>query len=129
MKRFLVMLLIAAVVGLPVAVSAAMPERVSIIQLIVDPGAYDGKQVRVVGYARLKGEYAAVYLGEQDGAHEVYQNGISLELANKQDLKRAPQLDRRYVYIEGVFHASVNTEGFLFSGTIDNITRFELWKD
>ncbi len=109
--------------------AAGTPERVSMIQLIADPGTYDGKLVNVVGFSRFRGERDVLYLGEADAAQQVYRNGVSLALVKHQDLKRKPKLDRHYVYVEGVFHANVNGAESLFSGSIDQISRLELWEN
>jgi len=42
------------------------PEDVSLIQLIANPQAYDGKTVRITGFLHLEFEGNAIYLHNED---------------------------------------------------------------
>lgn len=99
---------------------------VSIIRLIATPEAYDGKPVRVIGYARIVFEGSAVYIHAEDDKRSIAKNGVWLDIG-KTGLNKYRSMDGKYVLIEGRFDAKNNGHHDAFSGTIENINRFEIW--
>jgi hypothetical protein len=98
---------------------------VSLIQLIANAGAFDGKRVLVTGYVVLEFENTAVYLHESDATYGIARNGLWLDVPLGGDSHRT-RFHQRYVLIEGTFNAHRRGHLGLFSGSIESIGRFEL---
>ena len=99
---------------------------VSLIHILQNPGEYDGKPVRVVGYAALRFEAQALYVSEQDARNAVTKNALWLAV----DLTDAVRkLNDHFVIVEGVFAKDELGHLRLYSGTIKQVTRLELWSD
>lgn len=103
--------------------NAQQPTRVSLVQLIANPNEYDGKFVRVIGFVSVEFEGTAVYLHQEDFKYDITQNAIWLEM----DFERNKKLNQRYVLIEGTFDADHNGHKGLFSGSIKDIKRLQVW--
>ena len=95
---------------------------VSIISLIANGPAYDGKAVRVVGAFRIEFEGDALCLDGESLRHRVHANCISLGVdprALGTTREALASLNERYVLVEGTFrveekgHISVNVAGGL----------------
>jgi hypothetical protein len=106
---------------------AAESLDVSLVQLIANPKDYDGKVVRVIGFARLEFEGNAVYLHEDDYKHSIYRNGLWIDVTDDMQKKKA-ELDKKHVLLEGTFNARETGHMGLWSGSIQKITRFQAWK-
>ena len=93
-----------ALVGLLVLASAAFSQTldVSLINLIATPKDFDGKRVRVIGFARLEFEGNAIYLHREDYLQGITKNGLWLDVENASK-KSATEANNRYVIVEGVF--------------------------
>lgn len=98
---------------------------VSLVQLIANPTAFDGKQVAVEGYVVLEFENKKMYLSEADAKHSISRNGVWLAVDDAIYANRS-RFHRRYVLVEGTFNARQRGHLGLSSGEIENITRFEL---
>lgn len=88
---------------------------VSIVQLLSDPWAYDGKSLIVGGYF-VKGTHPMLFLHRDDADHGLVANGIGLE---------PPDVDggvvHDYVIAEGIFRVSASktlTVGTLVATTL-----------
>lgn len=70
------------VVALSTSPDAEEPRdmAVSLIQLIANPAAFDGKRVLLTGYVVLEAENTAVYLHESDARYGIARNGLWLEV-------------------------------------------------
>ena len=121
MKRF-------AFAGLLVLASIAMAEPidVSLITLIAKPAEFDGKQVRVTGFARVEFEGNAIYLHRDDYLYGITKNGLWLDLEMVSS-KLAAGADKRYVLIEGVFSMEEQGHFGMWSGSIKHTTRIQPW--
>jgi hypothetical protein len=97
--------------------------RVSLVQLIANPQDYDGKFVRVIGFVSVEFEGTAVYLHQDDYKYAITQNGLWLDI----EPQRNKKVDQRYVLIEGTFDANHNGHKGLFSGSIKDIKRMQVW--
>jgi hypothetical protein len=98
---------------------------VSLIQLIANPVSCDGKRVLLTGYVVLEFENTAVYLHESDATYGIARNGLWLEVPLGGESHRA-RFHQQYVLIEGTFNARRRGHLGLFSGTLENIGRFEV---
>ena len=92
------------------------------IQLISNPSAYNGKLIRVFGFARFEFEGTALYLHEEDYKQMLTRNGVWLSMAEKKEL------DRKYALIEGVFNANNRGHLGLWSGSLEKVTRAVEWQ-
>jgi hypothetical protein len=105
---------------------AAEPLDVSMIQLIANAKDYDGKVVRVIGFMRLESEGNGIYLHQDDYKHSNYKNGLWIDVSEDMD-KRSAELDQKYVLVEGTFDAKMKGHMGLWSGSIQKITRCQVW--
>jgi hypothetical protein len=96
----------------------------SLLQLLADPGRYDGRRVVVVGYCRLEVEGAAIYLHKED-----YVRGLGNKLRLDIPISEiTPQRKRiKYCLVEGTFNAKDTGQMGGFTGAIESITRYEPW--
>jgi hypothetical protein len=100
-------------------------DTVSLIQLIAGPASFDSKQVVVTGYIMLEAENTAVYLHESDAAYGIFRNAVWLEVPLGGESHRV-QFHRRYVRVEGTFSARRRGHLDAFSGSLQNVSRFDL---
>jgi hypothetical protein len=108
-------------------VIAAEPLDVSLIQLIASPKDYDGKVVRVIGFVRLEFEGNAIYLHQDDYKHGITKNGLWIDVTDDMRKKQA-EIDQKYVLIEGTFIAKFTGHMGLWNGSIQKISRCEIWR-
>ncbi|HKV35474.1 MAG TPA: hypothetical protein VJP89_14155 [Pyrinomonadaceae bacterium] len=99
------------------------PTDVSMVQLIANPREYDGKFVRVIGFASVIFEGTAVYLHRDDYEYDIPKNGLWIDV----DFVKQKRFDQRYVLIEGTFNAERRGHMGVFSGAIQDIKRLEDW--
>src|SRR5689334_10664331 len=103
-----------------------MVEFISLIHLVQNPKDFDGKIVRVVGFASIKFESRALYIAEEGYRNAVTKNAVWLQFeVNDENIK----LHEKYVLVEGLFDAGSFGHLKMFSGTIKEIARLELWSD
>jgi hypothetical protein len=104
-----------------------MPEIIfiSLIQLIQHPDKYHQNQVRVVGFASLEFEGKALYVSREDYENAITKNAVWLDIELTENVRKNHQ---KYVLVEGVFDKDNLGHLKLFSGTIKNIERIELWE-
>jgi hypothetical protein len=105
---------------------AAEPLDVSLVQLIANPKDYDGKIVRVIGFVRLDFEGKAIYLHQEDYRHSISKNGLWIDVTDD-ILKKKAEFDQKYVLLEGTFNAKDTGHLGLWSGSIQKISRFQVW--
>ena len=98
---------------------------VSLIQIIANPAAFDQKRVGLKGYVILEFEHQALYLSEADAKHVITKNGLWLDVSDAIYANRE-RFHRRYVLVEGTFNARLRGHLSLFTGRIENISRFDL---
>lgn len=107
------------------AALAQQPADVSMVQLIANPSAFNGKLIRVTGFLRLEFEGNELYLHKDDYIHSVYKNGLWLELSRDESAKNM-RLDQNYVTVIGVFDSRDQGHNGLASGAIVKIQHIEL---
>lgn len=96
-------------------------EAVSMVQLIATPQQFDGRKVRVSGFATVEFEGTALFLTRDDVKYLNTKNGLWLDLGSED--RRT--MDRRYVRVYGVFAAGIRGHRDAFSGTIQSVTRMD----
>jgi hypothetical protein len=97
-----------------------VPVDVSLIRLIANPEAFDGKFVRTTGYLIIGFEVDAVYPLEEHWKAGLILNSIRLKFG---EMEAPKLLDKKYVIISGTFRAM--SPGL--SGLIMNIKRLQGW--
>lgn len=101
------------------------PIDTSLVQLIANPMALDGKLVRVIGFLNLEFEGDAVYLHKEDFEHAISRNAIWVDIPD--NIKDRAKLSGNYVLLEGIFDAKERGHMGMFSGAIQKITRAQVW--
>src|SRR5207344_2388840 len=84
------------------ATPALDPITVSLIQLIARPSDYDGRPVRVIGFARLEFEGHGLFLLREDDEQYLATNAVWVDVELRPEFTA---LNGRYVIVEGVFEA------------------------
>ena len=107
---------------------AAEPLDVSLVKLIANPNDYNGKVVRVIGFVRLEFEGNAIYLHQDDYKHGISKNGLWIDVTDDIRKKRT-DFDQKYVLLEGTFNAKETGHMGLWSGSIQKISRFQVWSE
>src|SRR2546430_1021979 len=92
---------------------------VSLVAVLANPTAYDGRAIQFVGYLRLRFEDDTVYLSPSDLENKVSKNSIWLQGA---ELCSARAKNAAYVVIAGEFVADGGPRR-LYSGTLRRITQ------
>ena len=101
-------------------------QDVSIIQLIANPEAYDGKLVRVEGVGNVEFEGNGLFLHKEDWKYCVFRNALWLSFGPEGHPQGAEGYNGKYVLVEGIFEKDENGHMGLFSGAITDIRRYEL---
>jgi hypothetical protein len=97
---------------------------ISLIHLIQHPDYYDQKHVRVIGFASMKFEGKAIYVSKEDYDHGIRKNAIWLDVALTE---HTMTMDKSYLLVEGIFDRSKLGNRSLYSGTLMNLNRLEIW--
>ena len=103
---------------------------VSLVNLIATPEKYNGKTVRVIGISNIEFEGNAIYLSREHLLNGVTKNALWISLNSQAIGKTEEELSKyngQYALVEGVFKKGKYGHMGLFSGSIDNITRFMPW--
>jgi len=109
------------------AVFATQPIDVSMLSLIANPKEFDGKLVRLIGFAHFEFEGNAIYLHKEDHVRGIPKNGLWLDVEEKSRKDLAP-VNNRYVLVEGIFSMEDKGHVNLFSGSIQKVRRLEHWR-
>jgi hypothetical protein len=123
--------LIFALGGLGSAAENTGWKPISLIALIANPEKYHGKEVTVVGVARLEPEDHMLYLSPSDAEQLNETNGVWLEFGDVIRLpapyaQRAPKLNRHWVVVRGTFDMNDHGHlGLIFNGAITEIKRLQ----
>ena len=104
---------------------------VSILQLISSPEKYHNKLVRVIGAANTEFEGNKICLTKEHLKHWVSKNCV-WHSPNYIKLLATPgmleKFNGKYVLIEGIFNKNSNGHMGAFSGSLENVTRYQLWE-
>jgi hypothetical protein len=98
---------------------------ISLIHLIQHPEMYHQRQVRVIGFASLEFEGKALYVSREDYENAITKNAVWLDIELTENVRKN---HKKYVLVEGVFDQGNLGHLKLFSGSITNIKRIELWE-
>lgn len=114
-----------------------VPVRVSMVRLLANPSAYEGRIVQVTGYLHTKFEDWAIYLTKLDADHLNGDNGFWVEfsanpqrdVAHKVKTKATTNryFDCKMVMIVGRFTMKRRGHLGMWQGTISGITRVLEW--
>jgi len=102
-------------------------ENVSMVQLIANPQAWDGKHIRVIGFLRLEFEGDSIYLHQEDYMHGITNDALWVDRPKDLTASQQREINTGYVICEGIFRAGKHGHMGMFSGTISNVTRLEPW--
>jgi len=114
--------------AVPSAVSDAAAEvgLISMVQLLAKPQEFNGKRLQVIGFIHLEFEGNAVYLSQEDFQHGIDKNGLWLSISET-ELNDLEKINNSYAVVEGTFNAKNKGHVGMWSGSIENITKFKLW--
>ena len=99
-------------------------EFISIVQLIANPDAFNGKKVCVIGYAIIEFEGNAIFLSEESAEHGVFKNSLSLSV----NTEKYEKFSEKYCIIEGIFDSALKRHWGGSSGGLKDIVKFNEWK-
>lgn len=98
---------------------------VSLYELITRPEAFHGKRVRVIGFAHFEFEGDALYAHREDWERGLLKNGVWLVPPKS----GADSLNNHYILVEGRFSATSRGHFGLWSGSLDSVTRYDVWAE
>lgn len=104
---------------------------VSIINLITTPKDFNKKHIRLEGVLEWGFESCGIYLTIDDYNYGITKNAVWLDIDDEMYAQRNDELNKmngKYVIVEGVFNSDENGHFDMYSGSIENVTRLELWK-
>ncbi|MBV8672125.1 MAG: hypothetical protein JOZ33_01715 [Acidobacteriaceae bacterium] len=102
-------------------------DDVSIIQLIANPMAYDGKKVRLTGFLRIEFEGDAIYFHREDFKNSIMRNALWVDVPHDMTATQKQDANMHYVLCEGVFRANRHGHMRLFSGEISEVSRIQVF--
>lgn len=102
-------------------------EDVSLIQLIANPEAYDGKTVRIIGFLHLEFEGNVIYLHNEDFRYGLTKNGLWIEIPKDMTKEQMKAVNDQYVICTARFVAKMHGHMGMNSGEVANVTRLEVW--
>ena len=111
---------------IPPTLSGQQPVRTSMIELLANPGRFDGKTIEVKGYLRLEFEGNALYLHKEDFDQALSENAVWVNIDKLSTEKRKVVSDT-YVLLVGRFDVRQHGQMGIFGGEIGSITRLEPW--
>ncbi len=103
------------------------PERatnVSLIRLIANPQALNGRRVRVAGYLSNNGldKAVGVYVTELDGRNFIMANSVDLDIEESTINK----LVGKYVILDATYHAPTGPLAGYMNGRLDHVSGIKL---
>ncbi len=98
---------------------------VSMIRLIANPQAFDGRRIKVTGYVARNGldNAAGVYLTELDGRNFVVSNSVGLNIEDSQ-INRALG---KYAILEGTYRAPKGQLADYLNGKLEHVSVIKAW--
>ena len=100
--------------------------NVSMVGLLSNPLWNHGNKIRTIGYLELEFEGNAIYLDKEFCQRRISKNAIWIQATNEM-LEDKEYLNRNYVLIEGTYDYFNQGHFSLFTGSIKDITRIEVW--
>jgi len=108
-------------------IQAQEPTDVTLVRLIANPETFDGKLIRVIGFLRLEFEGNVLYLHREDYENAILGDGIWVDVTLVIK-KQSATLNMNYVLLEGIFSAGERGHLGMWSGTIKQVRRAQLWR-
>jgi hypothetical protein len=108
-------------------IQAQEPTDVTLVRLIANPEKFDGKLIRVIGFLRLEFEGNVLYLHHEDYENAILGDGIWVDVTPVV-AKQSATLNMNYVLLEGIFSAGERGHMGMWSGTIKQVRRAQLWR-
>jgi hypothetical protein len=105
---------------------AQEPTNVTLVQLIANPEKFDGRLIRVIGFLRLEFEGNVLYLHREDYDNAILGDGIWVDETSEMNKQRA-KLNMSYVLLEGIFSSRERGHMGMWSGTIKEVRRAQVW--
>ena len=96
-------------------------EVVSLLQLIGSGATFDGRRVRVIGYATIEFEGTALFLHKEDSDRMILKNSVWLALPYTSPFR---EFTDHYVYVEGTFKSGARGHLGQCSGALVDISAF-----
>ena len=93
----------------------------SIIKLLSNPEAYDGKIVGIRGYLNLEFEGDAVYLSKEDYENSIFTNGFWVNFSENIEKSELESYSGKYVWLTGRVDTKNRGHLGLWSGELNNI--------
>ncbi len=125
MKQIALLCVITALLVAPI--QAQEPINVTLVQLIASPEKFDGRLIRVIGFLRLEFEGDVLYLHREDYENAILGDGVWVD-TTPAIMKQKTTLNMNYVLLEGVFSSGDRGHMGMWSGTIKQIRRVQLWR-
>lgn len=125
MKQIALRCVITALLVAPI--QAQEPINVTLVQLIASPEKFDGRLIRVIGFLRLEFEGDVLYLHREDYENAILGDGVWVD-TTPAIMKQKTTLNMNYVLLEGVFSSGDRGHMGMWSGTIKQIRRVQLWR-
>jgi hypothetical protein len=102
-------------------------EDVSLIQLIANPQAYDGKTIRIIGFVHLEFEGTVIYLHREDFRYGIAKNGLWLDIPKGMNQAQMKAINDHYVICTARFVANMHGHMGMNSGEVTSVSRLEVW--
>jgi hypothetical protein len=124
------LLVLALLIPLPCTVplqgDSKVAAPISMIQVLANPQAFDGKRIAVVGFLGLHKDGNILYLHREDEEMALYKNGLNVDFDSPLTQDDVVRMNMHYVYLGGIFDAHhVGPLGS--SGTIKQAVNLVLW--
>jgi hypothetical protein len=100
---------------------------VSLVALVANPQKFKGVNVQLIGFATLGFERNALYLSREAAEVADSSSAIWLDVGGL-NLTRPKDYDLHYVILAGRFNPENRGHLGMFAGTIESISRLELWR-
>src|SRR5450755_262932 len=124
MKLIVLVCIITTLLVAPI--QAQQPTDVTLVQLIANPEKFDGRLIRVIGFLRLDFEGNVLYLHREDYDNAILGDGIWVDETSEMNKQRA-KLNMSYVLLEGIFSSRERGHMGMWSGTIKEVRRAQVW--
>jgi hypothetical protein len=102
-------------------------EDVSLIQLISNPQAYDGKTIRIIGFLHLEFEGDVIYLHNEDFRYGLTKNGLWINTPRDMTEMQKKAVSDHYVICTAQFVAKMHGHMGMNSGEVTNVSRLQVW--
>jgi len=108
--------------------AASSTQNISLVQLIVTPEKFDGKQVSAVGFLTMDHDGDLLYMHEADSSNWILGNAIWIRRSEDMG-KNRNVLSGKYVKVTGVFRADYTQQLRYPLGGFFEVNSITLWSD